>query len=414
MRIFRPSGSDVPLWLEAVLGSIERLWREILPAPLRLWRSTTADLPEAADHMGALAWDEATHRPIWADGSDWVSPSLSTHGHAAAAVTFSPAGTIAATNVQAALAELDSEKAATAHGHAIADVTGLQAALGLKAPLASPALSGTPTAPTAAAGTNTTQIATTQYVRSAITDLVASSPAALDTLDELAAALGDDPNFATATAAALGNRLRVDTNAQGLTGTQQSNARSNLGLGTAATQATGTSGATVPLLNGNNIHSGASDFWQKLGLSGGAIQFPAIQVPSADANALDDYEEGTFTPNLLFGGANTGMTYTDQLGRYTKIGRLVFVEIRIRLSAKGSSTGSATIAGLPFTTPAVPNPGGACVAQTMNTVAMPVYVVTPSSTTISLYDFTGSTLAVLNDTDFNATSLVMLAFAYSV
>jgi hypothetical protein len=66
----------------------------------------------------------------------------------------------------------------------------------LKANLASPALTGTPTAPTAAAGTNTTQIATTAFVGAAITNLIASAPGALDTLDELAAALGDDANFA--------------------------------------------------------------------------------------------------------------------------------------------------------------------------------------------------------------------------
>ncbi|WP_256668940.1 phage tail protein [Pseudomonas sp. C2B4] len=66
-----------------------------------------------------------------------------------------------------------------------------------RAPLASPALTGIPTAPTAAAGTNTTQIATTAFIQSAVAALVASSPAALDTLSELATALGNDPNFAT-------------------------------------------------------------------------------------------------------------------------------------------------------------------------------------------------------------------------
>ena len=58
-------------------------------------------------------------------------------------------------------------------------------------------LSGVPTAPTASSGTSTTQIATTAFTSTAIANLVASSPATLDTLNELAAALGDDPNFAT-------------------------------------------------------------------------------------------------------------------------------------------------------------------------------------------------------------------------
>ncbi|HAX4763474.1 TPA: phage tail protein [Escherichia coli] len=79
-----------------------------------------------------------------------------------------------------------------------------------KAPLKSPALTGTPTAPTAAQGTNNTQIANTAYVRAAIAALVDSSPGALDTLNELAAALGDDPNFATTMNNALAGKQPLD------------------------------------------------------------------------------------------------------------------------------------------------------------------------------------------------------------
>ena len=75
--------------------------------------------------------------------------------------------------------------------------TGLSSALALKAPLESPSLTGTPIAPTAVAGTNTTQIATTAYVRSEISALVASAPGTLDTLNELATALGNDAAFST-------------------------------------------------------------------------------------------------------------------------------------------------------------------------------------------------------------------------
>ncbi|WP_318356296.1 phage tail protein [Enterobacter sp.] len=84
--------------------------------------------------------------------------------------------------------------------------TTINTALGLKAPLASPALTGTPTAPTAAQSANSTQIATTAFVKSAIAALVASSPAALDTLSELASALGNDPNFATTMVNALAGK----------------------------------------------------------------------------------------------------------------------------------------------------------------------------------------------------------------
>jgi hypothetical protein len=75
------------------------------------------------------------------------------------------------------------------------------------APLASPALTGVPTAPTAAANTNTTQVATTAYVQTEIADLIASAPGALDTLDELAAALGDDASFATTVTNSLAAKL---------------------------------------------------------------------------------------------------------------------------------------------------------------------------------------------------------------
>jgi hypothetical protein len=82
--------------------------------------------------------------------------------------------------------------------------TAAQSALDLKAPLASPALTGTPTAPTATAGTSTTQVATTAFVGTAVANLVDSAPALLDTLNELAAAIGDNPNYATDLAASVG------------------------------------------------------------------------------------------------------------------------------------------------------------------------------------------------------------------
>jgi len=86
----------------------------------------------------------------------------------------------------------------------------INAALALKAPLLSPAFTGVPTAPTASQGTNNTQIATTAYVRAAISALVGSSPEALDTLNELAAALGNDPNFAATMTNALAGKQPLD------------------------------------------------------------------------------------------------------------------------------------------------------------------------------------------------------------
>jgi hypothetical protein len=105
---------------------------------------------------------------------------------------------------------------------------------GRYAKIASPTFTGTPAAPTASAGTNTTQLATTAFVSTAVSNLVDSAPGTLNTLNELAAALGDDASFSTTTATALANRVRVDTASQGLTSTEKSNARTNIGAGTSS------------------------------------------------------------------------------------------------------------------------------------------------------------------------------------
>lgn len=94
----------------------------------------------------------------------------------------------------------------------------MTAALAAKAPLASPALSGLPTAPTAAPGTSTLQLANTAFVMTAVASLVNSSPAALDTLKELADALGNDANFATTMTNALAGKQPKDTTLTNISG----------------------------------------------------------------------------------------------------------------------------------------------------------------------------------------------------
>jgi len=82
-------------------------------------------------------------------------------------------------------------------------------------------------------------------------------------------------------------------------------------------------------------------------LSNGGLTFGGAD---AQANALDEYEEGAWTPDLRFGSANTGITYNSRIGKYVKIGRLVWVICRISLSSKGSASGNAQVFGLPFDT----------------------------------------------------------------
>lgn len=99
------------------------------------------------------------------------------------------------------------------HNHNINDIINLQSSLDLKSNLNSPSFTGTPTAPTATSGTNSTQIASTAFVRNEISNLVASAPSTLDTLNELATALGNDPNFATT----ITNNLAGKANLSGAT-----------------------------------------------------------------------------------------------------------------------------------------------------------------------------------------------------
>ncbi|CTR49178.1 variable tail fiber protein [Escherichia coli] len=128
--------------------------------------------------------------------------------------------------------------------------TTINNALALKAPLSSPALTGTPTAPTAAQSVNNTQIATTAFVKSAIAAMVGSAPAALDTLNELAAALGNDPNFATTMLNALAGKQPLDNTLTNLSGKDVAGLLAYLGLGETINKA---SGAMQKSANGSDI-----------------------------------------------------------------------------------------------------------------------------------------------------------------
>ena len=101
-----------------------------------------------------------------------------------------------------------------------------------------------------------------------------------------------------------------------------------------------------------NPSTGAATFSSGIGIGGatattGGIQFPATQVSSTDANNLDDYEEGTWTPTVV-AVTGTYTTVTNQRGSYTKIGRQVTVQIYFIVSAKGTGSGGASITNLPF------------------------------------------------------------------
>jgi hypothetical protein len=161
------------------------------------------------------------------------------------------AGTTASTYAAGNDARLSDARTPLAHTHAIANVTGLQDALNLKANLASPALTGTPNAPTAAAGTNTTQVATTAFVQTAVSGLIDSAPGTLDTLNELAAALGDDPNFATTVSTSIGTKVTANTAITAGTATKITYDTKGL-----VTSGTTLAAADIPNLDAGKITSG--------------------------------------------------------------------------------------------------------------------------------------------------------------
>jgi len=109
--------------------------------------------------------------------------------------------------------------------------------------------------------------------------------------------------------------------------------------------------------------------------SGAGITFPATQSASSDANTLDDYEEGTFNPTINGTSTVGTATYAAQVGRYTKIGRTVSIQIYLSWSS-GTGTGNFVIENLPFTS----------ASSVFTAVALWIENVTiPASTVVTAY-----------------------------
>lgn len=157
---------------------------------------------------------------------------------------------------------------------------------------ASPTFTGTPKAPTAAAGNNSTQLANTAFVQAAIAGLVGSSPAALDTLNELAAALGNDPNFAATMTNALANKQPLDNTLTALSGKTVAAILEYLGLGEGAALPVGAPipwpSATPPMgwLKCNGAAFTASQY-PKL-----ALAYPALKLPDLRGEFLRGWDDG--------------------------------------------------------------------------------------------------------------------------
>jgi hypothetical protein len=155
------------------------------------------------------------------------------------------------------------------------------------------------------------------------------------------------------------------------------------------------------------------------GAAAGQIKFPAAQNASADVNTLDDYEEGTFTPAIAFGGNAVDVTYsaTYTLARYTKIGNIVNVTGQLTLTNKGSSNGNATITGLPFTVYNDVSCRAPAALRLSNITFANQYQgnANPNTTTITLEEITeAGAMTTLTDADFANNSSVQFNVTYKV
>jgi hypothetical protein len=141
------------------------------------------------------------------------------------------------------------------------------------------------------------------------------------------------------------------------------------------------------------------------------ITFPATQVAASDANTLDDYEEGTWTPTITFATLSVGVTYAAQAAIYTKVGRIVHFSGRIDLSSKGTSVGGAVIAGLPFAA----NTGAASVGfQTSIAPSGSQAMLTIDGTTLIIRYASTTTTAQSTNSDFSNSSIIIFSGTYAV
>ncbi|HEX9595294.1 MAG TPA: hypothetical protein VF982_00310 [Anaerolineales bacterium] len=153
---------------------------------------------------------------------------------------------------------------------------------------------------------------------------------------------------------------------------------------------------TIDLINTAQVVSGIKTFSAIPVLSGGGITFPATQVPSAGANTLDDYEEGTFTP---IDASSASLSFASVDATYTKIGRVVFWGINVIYPATASGS-SAAIGGLPFTTASNAGNRGSCSVGYTPVSVLRYARYSSSATTFQL--FTSDGTAVSNSDLSNA------------
>lgn len=133
-----------------------------------------------------------------------------------------------------------------------------------------------------------------------------------------------------------------------------------------------------------------------LQLTGGQIVFPAAQVASSDANTLDDYEEGTFTPTVTASGAIASFTYVSQVANYVKIGKTVYISLNIQISSlAGGSSGTLRVSSLPFTVSTAPTYGAVAMGYIEQTGGTAPNTALATSNHIQFYNCSGGSVTAI-------------------
>jgi hypothetical protein len=148
--------------------------------------------------------------------------------------------------------------------------------------------------------------------------------------------------------------------------------------------------------------------------STGGLAFPATAVAVADANTLDDYEEGSWTPVITFTGGNGDTTTAEAVGVYTKIGRLVQIAFNVEFTETTALT-NLTITGVPFTAGGTVRTAVGCWVDNMTTlVGSPVAILGTGATTIQLNQTTTGAAATITNLNTGTSSRVRGSLSYSI
>lgn len=146
-------------------------------------------------------------------------------------------------------------------------------------------------------------------------------------------------------------------------------------------------------------------------------EIPGFINDAGTTYSLPPWSSSTWTPGVSFGGGTTGITYSAQVGRYDRIGNRVHISGYLRLSNKGSSTGTALVTGLPFASVNLANYFQALALFGDDLASITGHLqgyIAANGSTVNLAQLGTGTSAVLTHSNFNNTALLMIAGSYEV